>query len=100
MLDPAGTVSLRGQVLPLPLRQSVGAALPEAASAGVDSGSAQPRVGAVGGGTSLPLFWLRRRLGPHRRVAGDVRGQGGGTRLPGGSGEFRLSAKRAGGGNR
>ena len=46
-VDHAGPVPLGGRALPLPLREPVGAALPEAASADLDSRRAQPQHGAV-----------------------------------------------------
>ena len=54
-LDPARSVALRGQALPLPPREPVGAALPEAAPADVDPRRAQPRDRAVVRRAQLPL---------------------------------------------
>ena len=63
-VDAARPVALRGQAFPLPPRESMGAALPEATSADVDSGHAQSRNCAVVREHRYPYIGLGTPLMP------------------------------------
>ena len=64
-VDPARPVALRGQALPLPPREPVGAALPEAAPADVDPRRALPRDRSSGARQHrYPYIGLGTALGP------------------------------------
>src|SRR5271155_3462010 len=91
-MDTAGTVALRGQAFSLPARESVGAAVSEAASSDVDSGNAQPGDREMVRGEGLSVFWIGHLAGSDLRPVGLLRGRGGQAWIRGRFGKFWLRA--------
>src|SRR5271168_5385419 len=91
-VDAAGAVALRGQAFSLSARESVGAAVSEAASSHVDTGNAQPGDGAMVRREGVSIFWPRNLARSDLRFVGLLRRRGGQARIRGGFGKFRLRA--------
>src|SRR5271155_2832146 len=91
-MDAAGSVALRGQTFSLPARESVGAAVSEAASSDVDPGNAQPGDGAMVRGEGVSIFWIGNLARPDLRFVGLLCRRGGQAWIRGGFGKFRLRA--------
>ena len=72
-VDPARPVALRGQALPLPAREPVGAALPEAAPADVDPRRAVARDRPWCAEQPLPVHRARHRARADLRPVGHLR---------------------------
>src|SRR5260370_17092337 len=81
-----------GQTFPLPLRESVGAAAPETASADLDSRLDQPRDGEMVRCAEVAVRRARHDAQADARNVGPLYLGSGEARIPGGPGEFRLPA--------
>src|SRR5229473_2343585 len=92
-MDQARSVSMGGQALPFPLRESVGVAAPEAASADLDPRARQPRNGRMVREASLPIPGARDVPRADDRAVEHLCERSGPGRLPGGAREFWLSAE-------
>src|SRR5216684_1707316 len=81
-----------GQTFPLSLRESVGAAAPETASADLDSRLDQPRDGEMVRCAQVSVRRARHDAQADARNVGPLYLGSGEARIPGGPGEFRLPA--------
>src|SRR5580704_732419 len=78
----------------------MGIAVAEAASSDMDSWAAEPRDRHLVRATSLSVCGARDLPRAYRRAVEHLSRRGGERRLPGGAGEFRLSAESICGGDR
>ena len=95
-----GPVPLGGRALPLPLREPVGAAVPEPAPAHLDSGRHVAQHGGVVGQAPVPVHHARHRARAHTAVVPLLRRVREGARLRGRLPAPRLSVQGARGRDR
>ena len=99
-VDQAGPVPLGGRALPLPLRESVGAAVPGPAPAHLDSRRHVAQHGGVVGQAPVPVHHARHRARAHTAVVPLLRPVRCGARLRGRVPAPRLSVQGARGRDR